>query len=697
MLSMNTYLVSRLSNGFRLRVGLALFFFAVQACFGQSHVGRSRIETWRIEANDIDPKHYFGDTVANGQIGLVSSPEPFGVKQVLIDGAFDIPAAGEVSVIQRTFNFVKMGLSIDGVAVDSGSISNLRQVVDMKHALLSTRFDVGDKATVQYSWYALRELPFTALVDVSITAKRSIEIHPSSVMEAPRSLSGLQHFDHFEHDGNSSHDKIPLLTATGTTAGGRLLIAASNSFIFGEPAGGAPAVSFPVDPNGVHTMVFSKKLAPGTTYHFVMAGSTITSSHVADPKNEAERLTLYAVLEGRDRLVARHEEAWAELWKSDIVIEGDDETQRDVHSMLYHLYSFAQEGTSNGIAPMGLSGTGYSGHRFWDMETWMFPALLLLQPKMAESCLEYRIARLPAARRNAYDHGYKGAMFPWESAGSGDEDTPVFALTGPFEHHITADVGIAAWKYFCVTQDEKWLREKGWPLIKETADFWVSRVERNGPGHFDIKDVVPADEFATNVDNDAFTNAAAKENLEDACLAARVLGERAEPDWKVVHDNIPILRMANGVTREHSLYDGQPIKQADVNLLAYPLHEVRDPAAIRRDLEYYEGHLGNGPAMTRSIFSILFERLGEPEKALAEFKRGYKPNLRPPFGVMAEYADNNEVYFATAVGGLLQALLNGFGGLEITPQGLRQQRTRLPGSWKSIRLPRIGPESIHGL
>ena len=95
---------------------------------------------------------------------------------------------------------------------------------------------------------------------------------------------------------------------------------------------------------------------------------------------------------------------------------------------------------------------------------------------------------------------------------------------GRFEHHITADVAIAAWNYYCVTQDKIWLREKGYPILKATADFWASRVERNGPNHYDIKNVVAADEWAENVDNNAFTNAAAKANLQYATEAAKVLG-----------------------------------------------------------------------------------------------------------------------------------------------------------------------------
>lgn len=162
-----------------------------------------------------------------------------------------------------------------------------------------------------------------------------------------------------------------------------------------------------------------------------------------------------------------------------------------MRSALYHLYSFAREGTAYSLSPMGLSGLGYNGHVFWDAEVWMFPPLLALQPEIAKSMLEYRFQRLAAARQNALSHGFKGAMFPWESASEGQESTPVWALTGPFQQHVTGCVGWAFWQYYEVTQDRQWLRERGYPVLKEVADFWASRVERNGPGRYDIMKLNP--------------------------------------------------------------------------------------------------------------------------------------------------------------------------------------------------------------
>jgi trehalose/maltose hydrolase-like predicted phosphorylase len=441
-------------------------------------------------------------------------------------------------------------------------------------------------------------------------------------------------------------------------------------------------------------MKFSKKIKAGDTYHFSVAGSSITSAHHDDPLNEAERMTLFAKLEGRDRLINFHNQAWDDLWQSDIVIEGDDQSQQDIHSMLYHLYSFTREGTALSPSPMGLSGLGYNGHVFWDTELWMFPAVLVLHPEIAKSMLEYRFRRLEAAKRNAFSKGFKGAMFPWESAETGVEETPVWALSGPFEHHITACVGIAAWNYYCVSQDKNWLREKGWPILSATADFWASRVERNGPGKYEIKNVVAADEWAENVDNDAFTNAAAKSNLQDAAEAAKILGLAPDPDWLSVANNIYIFKMENGVTGEHSSYHGEGIKQADVNLLAYPLKQVTDINQIKKDLEYYESRVPNEgtPAMTQAIFTLLYARLGDKEKAWRWFQDAYIPNLNPPFRVIAETKGGTNPYFSTGAGGVLQAVMMGFGGLDISSKGVIQVKSVLPAQWKSLTIKGVGPE-----
>lgn len=153
-----------------------------------------------------------------------------------------------------------------------------------------------------------------------------------------------------------------------------------------------------------------------------------------------------------------------------------------------------------------------------------------------------------------------------------------------------------------------------------------------------------------------------------------------------------IERFPDGTTREHADYDGEQIKQADANLLGWPLGIVTDRRALLRDLRYYEPKIdpANGPAMSHSVFAVQYARLGMMDKALEMFRRCYRPNLRPPFGVFAETATSDNPCFMTGAGGMLQTVLFGFGGLEITPEGLARRETLLPPGWKSLTVRTAG-------
>jgi len=639
---------------------------------------------WQIEATDINPNDYYGITVANGMVGLVSSPDPMKVLDVVLNGVYDDYGRGRVSNILKTFNHVNMDLDVDGRRVGQKDIKNYKQVLDMHDAILTTTFEVADKLNVKHQMLSLRHLPYTSLIIVEITAKKDVDIIPIAKIEAPDHLRNVRNY-YSEID--RPHVLIPLLTSVAESPSGEFEVAASSSFIFNEAHGTEPKVIHEDWDFNMHLAKFKKHLKKGETYQFALVASTVSGMQYKDPFNESERLTIFARLEGMERLLAKHKEAWKELWKSDIVIEGDDQTQKEVRSALYHLYSFARAGTAYSLSPMGLSGLGYNGHVFWDTEMWMYPPLLMLQPDIAKSLLEYRYKRLESAKENALAHGYKGAMYPWESADDGAEETPVWALTGPFEHHISGCVAWAFWKYYQVTGDKEWLKNRGYPVLKEVADFWASRVDRNGPGHYDINNVVGANEWQENIDNNAFTNAVAKLSLNYAHEAATTLGYQPNADWLHVAENIPILQFDNGVTQENATYDGVMIKQADVNLLAYPLEIIKDESQITQDLKYYEERMSpEGPAMGFCVLATLYAQLGQPDKAYDIFIKSYRPNKVPPFGVLSETAGGTNPYFATGAGGLLQTVLAGFGGLRITDEGIIQTDQKLPKTWKSLEI-----------
>lgn len=658
---------------------------------GLMHAQNVNQSDWHIPAKNIDPNNYYGITLANGMVGLVSSPEPMQVKDVVLNGVYDNYQRGRVSNILKTFSHMNMSLSINGNGVNLGSVSSYQQVLDMKRAQLTTTFDMGKEAKVRQTLMSLRNLPYTAMSVVEVTAIEDIEITASNAIIAPDHLSDIRNY-YAQID--RPHVLISLLSSEATSPGG-IQVATSTSFVFPEEYGNEPHIIHEEWDYNRHTAKFTKKIKAGATYRFAVVGSTLADVHNKDPRNEVERLSIYAKLEGIDRMMLAHESAWGELWQSDIIVEGDLESQRAIRSAVYHLYSFARKGSNLSLSPMGLSGLGYNGHVFWDTELWMYPPLLVLQPEIAKSLLEYRFERLAAAKENAFAHGFDGAMFPWESADDGSEETPVWALTGPFQQHISATIGWAFWKYFEVTGDKEWLATRGYPILIEVAKFWMSRVEDVGNDRYEINNVIGANEFEENVDNNAFTNGMVKTVLEYASLAAETLGMSPNPEWREVAAGIPILTFPDGTTKENESYAGQEIKQADVTLLSYPLKVISSPSEIKSDLEYYHPRLSpSGPAMGVAISATLYARLGEPDKAYELFQKSFKPNEVPPFAVLAETAGGSNPYFATGAGGMLQSVLFGFGGLDISPKGVTQTGVTLPKKWKSLKLTGIGNKEL---
>lgn len=642
---------------------------------------------WCIETQSRE--NYNGVTLANGRIGLVSGADLFAVSEIVLNGVYDREYAGGVSRLVRAPLYTGLQLKIEGQPVDHAVVSHWKQSLDMKHASLTTSVQYHG-VRIEYTLRALRNLPFMSLGEIAITPDKDVDIELVNKVSFPEELrDGKSHFKMMR----DAEAYMPVLVAEAESLTGMQQLATCSAFLF-EPGTAGEADTRKVKGEEGNAS-FSKRLKKGETFRCALVGAACSSRDFADPKGEAERMVVFALRQSAAYLIEGHNAHWDDLWKSDIVIEGCPEDQQDVRLALYHLYSFQRKGSRLSIPPMGLSTVkGYNGHVFWDAELWMYPPVLLLNQDLAKAHIDYRSDRLAKAVQRAEMFGYQGAMYPWESDDYGEEATPTWCLTGTFEHHITADIGIAFWNYYRVTRDKEWLREEGYPVIRRVADFWVSRVSRNEDDSYSIKNVVGANEYAPNVDDNAFTNGAAKVALTNAVKAARVLQVQPDECWEKIADGIRFHYMEDGTTMEHSRYQGEMIKQADVNLLAYPLGIVTEPEAVKRDLAYYEEKIDkvNGPAMGSAILSVLHARLGDAEEAYRLFKKSYIPNRRPPFGVLSESPASNNPYFATGAGGMLQAVLYGFGGLELTDNGVEQRTPVLPKAWKSLTIKGVGME-----
>lgn len=648
---------------------------------------------WHISTNENSD--YTGIAIANGRIGMLSSSKPLQIQHVVLNNVYDVDPNLKVSQILHGMNFGNLDMYIDGEKITEDNISNWQQTMDIKSAALTTNFNFKDKAKISCTVYALRNLQYTGYIDISVQATKKIDVKVTGKIITPKEYQTPKNSFQILKDVETT---MPILQSVAKSPFEKHLVSTSGTFIWHKINSSReherPELTHNLISDYENSLSFDYSIKNNESLDFAWTGAQCTTKDFSDPKSESERMVIFNLLNSKEVLLAQHKAQWSKLWEGDIIIEGDLQSQQDVRLALYHLYAFGRGDSDLSIAPMGLSlQTPYNGHIFWDTELWMFPPLLMFNQDIARSLVNYRFDRLEPAKKRALNYGYQGAMFPWESDDTGEEATPPFALTGPFEHHITADIAIAFWNYYRVTQNKKWLTQKGYPLMKEVADFWVSRVTKNNDGSYSINNVVGANEFAPNVNDNAFTNGAAITALEFALKAAKEIGETPNPEWQLVSEKIKILKLKDGITKEHENYNGEIIKQADVNLLSFPLNIINDKTSILKDLKYYEPKLSKeGPAMGKSIFSVLYARQGDATNAYRLFKESYVPNQQAPFGALSEVATSNFSYFATGAGGMLQSVLFGFAGLDITDDGIIQKNPILPKEWKSLTIKGVGTD-----
>lgn len=468
----------------------------------------------------------------------------------------------------------------------------------------------------------------------------------------------------------------------------------------------AAAISLPQDleiesaklENGEHklSLNLTVKLHKGKNYAFTKYVALSRAEWGGDAKATLA-LARAARAKGFDKLIDAHRAAWHALWTSDIVVDGDANVQKALHSDLYYLLSNTTVGTSWPMGACALT-PNYAGHAFWDSDSWVFPSLLLLHPERAKPIVMFRHRTMEPARKRAEQYGVKGTMYPWESdPETGVDHTPHFAYEVYREIHVNADIAIAQWQYYLASGDKRWLKDYGWPVIREIAEFWVSRVTYDAAhDRYEIHHVTSPDEAYNDVPNDSFTNAAARKALEIAVKSAGIVGAKADPRWTEVARKMYIpfkqdeqrhLDFDESVPHDKITWMGSSLAW-----LMYPnLDLPMSPQVRRNDFDFQLDELkvhGDDPnEMMMVMLAVGAAELGDAKTAGEWIQRNLVGFLKPPFNVRTETVANNAGYILATSAGFVQSFVYGLSGLRIEDKGLVEAYPpALPPSWNSLQL-----------
>lgn len=450
----------------------------------------------------------------------------------------------------------------------------------------------------------------------------------------------------------------------------------------------------------------------------------VTGARRAPGTAAAVRQLGAATSAGAAALLEEQRAHWARRWDlADVACDGDPDATRTLRACLFHLAGSARRRGEAAVGARGLTGPAYAGHVFWDTDAFVLPALAAVDPPAARATLEYRIRRLEPARRRARAEGRAGARFPWESALSGEDVTPLSGVdqhgqvipitTGEEEIHISAIVAWGAWRYAAWHGGWRFLAGPGRPLVVDTARYWASRVRVDAQGRGHLDGVTGPDEYHDGVDDNAFTNLLARWNLHRAAdLVARVGGDADEAvDWRRIGDAlVDNYDPATGVHEQFAGYaalspmmaadvgtppvpadavlghDGvratQIIKQADVLMAHYLIPDAMAQGSLVPDLEYYLPRTAHGSSLSPGIHAALLARAGRPDEALDLFRMAAAIDFEDLSG-----NEDGGLHLAN-LGGMWQAAVHGFAGVSVVgPEDPVLRVTPcLPAAWEELQV-----------
>lgn len=558
-----------------------------------------------------------------------------------------------------------------------GTIYNLGAALDMQGGMFLNRSVLsmpGCNITVEQRWYAHRTRRYLMVHELLVNTTKA------STLSSSACAFGIQHLNsawsspdfHFETLRNDSMVVISGDTLLAEVPG------VSNTTSIGVAYQPIPSR---VEPDS-DSLVIRNLLVVHSSLEPLLA--TISPSQAA----ETELMAL-ATLPATDRsLEAAHRQGWADLLTHRIEVEGNLTVAAAVNSSLYYIYSSIREDWPYGISPGGLAVNSYDGRSFWDAETWMFPVVDMLNPRLGASLLRYRLDRLPAALAHAKEYGYDGAMYPWTSTLVGVDDTS--GSKGYLEQHITGDIVNAVKLHWKSTGNTTMLLQY-WPLLEATCKFWSSRAEVTSwsEGNYTVTNVIGPDELSGVVDGDAYTTAIMAATLAFCVEAGTVVGKTAPSEWLKISsrpflptstllDNLPL----NGSAVHLQFHDwprqGRAIEQSSVALLQYPLGVSMPPRLAEADLMYYENITRTTGFFTGdSIYSIAWLALGNRQAADRQWQAAFQ-HQAAPFNVWREEPNGGHMNFITGAGGFLQNVINGYAGFRIGEERTFTLRPALP-------------------
>jgi kojibiose phosphorylase len=122
----------------------------------------------------------------------------------------------------------------------------------------------------------------------------------------------------------------------------------------------------------------------------------------------------------------------------------------------------------------------------------------------------------------------------------------------------------------------------------------------------------------------------------------------------------------------------QYVKQADVVMILFILSDLFSFTTKQKNYLFYEKRTLHKSSLSASIHALVGAEVGEEHKASHYFDVASHADLKNIYG------NTDDGIHAASLGGVWQALINGFAGMRIR-RGILSFSPRLPSAWKRVK------------
>ncbi len=650
--------------------------------------------------------------ISNGVMGIRFASLPHLPGTTMVSGFAGLDPNDGVEGFARGPYALAMDIRLDGVWASRapGQIQFREQRYDFSAGEVTTAwsFRVGDAtATLETVAFCSRTVPALAVCRISARVDRPADLALSAGVD-PTAVPGFGD-DHAQPQDQGPNEGVDgrLLWHSGGDIS-TLGVAYATSCDGDREAERTTATR---DERGRFSTTYALRTRTDRAYAVTLVTALVPVLSHARPDEQAGRLAALGALRGFASLRAENRNAWLELWRGRIEVDGADRRwQAITDASVYYLLSSTHSASLASTSLFGLAYWPnyhyYHGHVMWDIETFTVPPLLLLAPDAAHALLDYQFRHLASAHQNAAMHGQRGALYPWESCPEhGEEATPG---ARPYtEDHVSTDVALAFSGYVNATGDKDYARRIAWPVLRSVAEWLDSRVIRTRRGYEILRTVGPREHYEP-VDNNAFMNMSAATTLRAAVQCAQLIGEDAPGRWTAIADGLVVPRGSSRIAIIN--HDGATLREAQggVPESAAGLFPVGYRAPARQELATYryaateQAPLYVGAPMLSALLPVYAARGGDPGLARDLLEKGYGDFINEPFLEPDEYPRSRtdrpraSPMFAN-LSGFLTSMLFGFTGVQLgpgEPDTWAQHPVRLPARWRAIRVERVWARGV---